>query len=320
MHILRQESINTISWELLVIDNASTDDTSNYVKQLWPKEYTQQLRIVYEAQLGAIYARTRAILEANYSYLSYVDDDNWISSNWVREVFNIFETHPSVALISCPSTAHLENDPPTYFDGLKGWLAVGNKFSQEGIIQDRPLSFWTAGLSLRLSAFAALDNTSYSLCLTGRTGKHTYGGEDHELCLTLTLMNWDVYYTHQISFVHDIPPSRLTETYLERLIHNGGKSRAILDIYRNEYWKRKLYNPYLSIIGYWWYFSDRAFKYWLKRLLGMANEPLNPNRISYLHAMGRVKSYFIHFKRIAQAQRNIRILRAIKSQIAVNPD
>lgn len=312
-HVLAQQVPSDVAWELLVIDNASTDETADFINQIWPNDSFHQLRVICEDKLGAIHARQRAIREARYSYLSYVDDDNWISSNWVEEVYRIFESYPTVGLVSCPSTAHLSEPlPPPYFEELKGWLAIGQRCAQEGIVKERPLSFWTAGLSLRLAAFDALENTSYSICLTGRTGKQTYGGEDHELCLTLTLMGWDIYYTYQISFTHDIPSSRLTELYFECLIQNGGKSRAILDIYRNEYLQRRFYNPYLSIIEYGWYFCDRALRYWLKLIIGRASTPLNPNRTSYLHAIGRVQSYFIHFRRIAQAQQNIQILRTLK--------
>ena len=310
-HILAQHTAANIDWELLVVDNASTDGTAGLIQEYWPSDRLHLLRIIREEKLGAIHARQRAIQEARYSYLSYVDDDNWISSNWVAEIYRIFEHQPTVGLISCPSKAHLSQSPPIYFKGLKGWLAIGDRYPQDGIIQKRPMSFWTAGLSLRLEAFEPLENTYYSTCLTGRTGNQTYGGEDHELCLTLTLMGWDIYYTHQISFTHDIPPSRLTEAYLERLIQNGGKSRTILDIYRNEYRQPPFYHPYLSIFGYAWYLGDRTLKYWSKRLLGQASEPLNPNRTSYLHAIGRVQSYFIHFKRITQALHNIQVLRSL---------
>ncbi len=311
--ILKNEAID-IPWELLVVNNASTDSTANFVKEFWPKG-THQLRIIHEKTPGAIHARKKALREARYAYLSYIDDDNWISRNWVEEVYRIFEAHPTVGMISCPSTANLSAPPPDFFEGFKGWLAVGTRFSTEGIVEDRPVSFWTAGLSLRLKAFDDLKNTDYSTCLTGRTGKQTYGGEDHELCLSLTLLGWDAYYTHQISFVHDIPLSRLEVPYVERLIQNGGKSKAILGIYRNEYWRMPLYNPYWAVLSYSWHFFNRALRYWLKRSLGRANTPMHPNRISYLHAMGRLQSYFLHFRRFAQAQRNIRILRSLKSKI-----
>jgi len=307
-----------IAWELLVIDNASTDGTANFVAQLWPDDHIDQLRIIREEKLGAIHARQRAIQEANYSYLSYVDDDNWISPNWVAEIFNIFENNSSVGIISCPSTANLLDTPPIYFEGLKGWLAIGTKSTEEGIIKTRPTSFWTAGLSLRIEAFDILENTSYSICLTGRTGKQTYGGEDHELCLTLTLMGWDIYYTHKNYFIHDIPESRLQVSYLEKLIQNGGKSKVILDIYRNEYWQNKFYNPYLSILGYLNDLFNKALKYWIKYIFDLTSTPLDPNRISYLHALGRVQSYWIHFRHIAQAKSNIKILRSLSKQARLN--
>lgn len=312
-HILNQNVAIDISWELLIVDNASTDNTAEFVTEIWPNHRQHQLRIVREEKLGAIHARQRAIREAHYSYLSYVDDDNWISPNWVTEIFHIFENNPNVGIISCPSNANLLEPPPPYFEGLKGWLAIGTRCTEEGVIKTRPMSFWTAGLSLRLEAFAALDNTSYSVCLTGRTGKQTYGGEDHELCLTLTLLGWDIYYTHKIYFIHDIPPFRLQVPYLEKLIQNGGKSKAILDIYRNEYWQRQFYNPYLTIIEYLWCLFKTGLKYWLKNQLGLVSTPLHPNRIAYLHALGRVQSYWIHFPRIAQAKNNIEILRSLRS-------
>lgn len=312
-YVLDQTQTETIAWELLVVNNASTDNTTEFVTQIWPSDKLHQLRIVHEAKLGVLHARQRAIREARYCYLSYIDDDNWISSNWVSEIYQIFETHPKVGLISCPSTAHLAAPPPNYFEGLKGWLAIGTCCPQEGLVQERPMSFWTAGLSLRLEAFDALIETDYSICLTGRTGNQTYGGEDHELCLSLTLMGWGIYYTHQISFQHEIPATRLNEAYLEKLILNGGKSRIILDIYRNEYQQNWFYNPYLAILPYGWQFWLSAVKYWLKRLFGLASTPLHPNRVGYLLAMGRLQSYWIHFRRIAQAQQNISILRSISS-------
>lgn len=311
-YILAQEVPLRINWELLIIDNASTDETDEFIREFIQKHSDLDTRIILEETLGAIHARLRAVKEANFTYLSYVDDDNWISANWVKEVYQIFETQPTVGLISCPSKAHLSETPPDYFEGFKGWLAVGKRCDYEGIIKERPMSFWTAGLSLKLEAFDVLTSLPYSLCLTGRTGNETYGGEDHEICLTLTLMGWQVYYTYDIYFIHSLPSHRLSISYLEHLIQNGGKSRAILDIYRNEYWQRKFYHPYSSILEYFGYWLNRAIRYWLKFLLGKARTPLHPNRVSYLHAIGRMQGYFLHFRKIPRAQENIKVLRAMR--------
>ncbi|MCB9103904.1 MAG: glycosyltransferase family 2 protein [Anaerolineales bacterium] len=311
LHVLAQDVPNTINWELLVVDNASTDGTAEFVRSLWPENRTHHLRIIREEKPGALHARLRAIQEARYGYLSYIDDDNWVSSNWVAEVYRIFETYPDVGMISCPSVAHLSESPPNYFERWKGWLAVGSRFEDERLIDTRPITFWTAGLSLRLEALTPLFDTAYMPCLTGRTGKHTYAGEDHELCLTLSLLGWYAYFSRKIQFVHEIPPARLEVSYLERMFQNGGRNALILDIYRNEYRQRLLFHPRLAIIEYLWTFLDRTARYRIKKFIGKANTPLHLNRVSYLTALGRVQSYFIHFARIGQAQQNIRILRQI---------
>ena len=127
-----------IDWEVLVVDNSSTDGTAEWLEQNYPHGSRRGVRVVREAKLGAIHARQRAIQEARFSYLSYIDDDNWIAANWVAEIFRIFEAHPSVGIISCPSTAHLAEPPPDYYEGLKGWLAVGDLYPDEGIVSARP--------------------------------------------------------------------------------------------------------------------------------------------------------------------------------------
>lgn len=312
-YILAQEVSPEIAWELLVIDNASTDSTARLVRDLTGEQTKFNIRIIRENKLGAIHARLRALKEAKFTYLSYVDDDNWISSNWVKEIYNIFESYPSVGIISCPSKANLSEEPPSYFEDFKGWLAVGKRCNKHGIIEERPMSFWTAGLSLRLEAFDSLSNLSHSFCLAGRTGKQTYGGEDHEICLTLTLMGWKIYYSYNIYFIHDIPSYRLSISYLERVIQNGGKSKSILDIYRNEYWQKTFYHPYFSILEYFINWLNRGIRYWLKLLLGYTKSPLHPNRVSYLHAIGRLQGYFIHFKKIPIVQQNIKTLKAVQN-------
>ena len=300
-----------IDWEVLVVDNSSTDGTAEWLEQNCPQGSPRGVRVVREAKLGAIHARQRAIQEARFSYLSYIDDDNWIAPNWVAEIFRIFEAHPSVGIISCPSTAHLAEAPPEYYEGLKGWLAVGDLYPEDGIVSARPAYFWTAGISLRLKAFEDLEGTAYEPCLTGRTGRHTFGGEDHEMCLTLTILGWDVYYTHTTSFTHEIPPSRLTVAYLEKLIGNGTKSGPILDVYKNVYWKKPCFPPAVRMVGAGLQCGVTALKYGSKRMLGRAQGPLHPNRIGYLSALGWVQGYSIHFRRIAQAQRNVSILKSL---------
>jgi glycosyltransferase involved in cell wall biosynthesis len=312
-HIDHQEDVGEVGWELLVVDNNSTDGTADYVRELWPDEKESRLRIVQEERQGIAFARKRALREAKYEYLSFVDDDNWISENWVRRVYELFEAHPNLGIISCPSKAHLEKEPPAYFDAIKGWLAVGEQWDEQGVIEKRPVSFWTAGCSFRVAPFRRLERTDYESCLTGRTEDVTLGGEDHEFCLALTLMGWDVCFTRDISIQHNITQDQLRREYILDLVENGGKSRPILDIYRNEYRNRLIENPYLSLLYYVKEYIGKSIRHLAKRLFSEEKDVLY-NQISHALSRGRVKGYFASVDKFDDARKNVRILKAVRNE------
>jgi glycosyltransferase involved in cell wall biosynthesis len=312
-HILVQQVDLSIAWELLVIDNASTDNTSDFIYQIWPDDRLHEIRIIREEKLGAIHARQRAIREAKYSYLSYVDDDNWISYNWVTEVYKIFESYPTVGIISCPSTASLSETPPEYFEMVKGWLAIGSQCKESGLIHKRPISFWTAGCSFRLVAFDVLQNSGFKPCLTGRKGLRPLGGEDHELCLLLAMCGWDIYFSHEISFKHEISNSRLQIDYLKYFILNSVRCYIILDIYRDYFKYRKITPLSLRFFHYLIRFLLRYLALIVKQKI-LFKKDIFANIISFSVSKGAFLGYFDHFLSAHQAYKNIKIANDIKQK------
>lgn len=311
-HILSQQVSPEISWELLVVNNASTDGTIEFIQEFWPANLVHKLRILNEDRPGAAYARKRAMEEARYSYLTYVDDDNWISSNWLEEVFNIFEKYPQVALISCPSYGYFETDPPAYLDGLKGWLALGNQSEYEGILTNKVTVYWTAGLSIRLEAYEPIREAKLSFCLTGRQGNKITGGEDHELCLMMALLGWDAYYSRKIWFTHYIPASRMQVNYLKKLIVCGSRSKPILDIYKSGILKLSPKPVTMLIGGFFVEWLISCMKYALKLCLGRIHDPLHPNLLGYLQCTGHLQGCFLNFHNFSHALRNVEILEEFK--------
>ena len=294
-----------VPFEVLIVDNASTDGTAGAARALWPEELAGRLRIVHEATPGVVNARMRALREATYSILSFVDDDNWISSNWVEETKRIFASHPNVAILHCASEAHLQVPEPEDFSVYAGWLAVGSLVDDEGIVTRRPISFWTAGLSLRLNALGFLDDPSFTFALTGRTKGRTLGGEDHEICLCVLLGGWDVYATKAIRFIHDIPAGRLEPSYIEKLVENGGRSRRLLNEYRSQFAPQQYPTGPRLFISYLSEFARRGAAYAFKRLTGRLEDGVSPSALSYRLALGKILGYFGTADRVQIARRNV---------------
>ena len=70
-------------YELVVIDNASTDSTADQVR---PFLDTGRLRYVLEPELGISFARNTGWREAAGRYIAYLDDDAVASPGWLSAI------------------------------------------------------------------------------------------------------------------------------------------------------------------------------------------------------------------------------------------
>lgn len=100
--------------EVIVIDNNSSDGTSELVRRL-AADYPFQLRYIFEKVQGLSAARNRAVKEARGDYLAFLDDECTMDSNWLAvAIAAIEEFRP--AFIGGPYVgAFLPQDRPKWF-------------------------------------------------------------------------------------------------------------------------------------------------------------------------------------------------------------
>jgi glycosyltransferase involved in cell wall biosynthesis len=75
-------------WEVVLVDNSSTDNSAEVARSC-SQDGPAPLRIVEEARLGVRFARELGLAKANCAFLGFVDDDNWVASDWVRTAYSI---------------------------------------------------------------------------------------------------------------------------------------------------------------------------------------------------------------------------------------
>ena len=59
-HLKRQSTDKRLDWEVIVIDNASTDSTARVARECWGDDGPAPMRIIHEPRLGLVHARERA--------------------------------------------------------------------------------------------------------------------------------------------------------------------------------------------------------------------------------------------------------------------
>lgn len=254
-HLAGQRDTHGISFELVLVDNGSSDGTASVASQLWAEAARQiPMRVVQEPELGLSYARSRGIREAKHDIISFVDDDNWVSSDWVARVHEFLASKPDVAACGGLALAAHEVEPPSWFEMNQKSYAVGEQASESGDVTWSRGFLWGAGLSLRQSALADLKRLGFSPLLTDRKGGALSSGGDQELCLALRLAGWRLWYNKELRLRHFMPAERMKWGYLRRLKRAFGVSAAVHEAYRlasepveklpprlmNRIWLRKL--------------------------------------------------------------------------------
>jgi glucosyl-dolichyl phosphate glucuronosyltransferase len=100
-----------LSWEVLVIDNGSEDDTANVVASL---SNALPVRVVAESRTGLSHARNAAIAAARGDYIVWIDDDVLVDAEWLRAYLEAFRAWPDVAFFGGPIVPTFEGTPPRW--------------------------------------------------------------------------------------------------------------------------------------------------------------------------------------------------------------
>ena len=230
-HLAAQQVRAELPWEVLVVDNASTDETARVAQSAWPVEHAAPLRIVPEPRAGLSFARQRGFDESRYDIVSFIDDDNWVCPEWVRLIAEVMDEHPEVGACGGLNEAVCEVTPPEWFERHQRAYAVGAQATAGGIIPGPWAWLCGAGMSLRRGAWCDLQANGFRHLLSGRQGKRLTSGEDLELSYALHMAGWELWYEPRLRLQHFLPAGRLQWSYLRRLQHGGGAASVGLDPY-----------------------------------------------------------------------------------------
>lgn len=230
-HLAVQQVREGCQWEVIVVDNASGDETSQVALNSWSADAPAPLRVVYEPQLGLSSARYRGYLEAKYALISFIDDDNWICSEWVQLVSEIMSQYPNLGACGGLNKAMCEVTPPNWFEQYKGCYAVGAQGQEVGDITCTRGQLWGAGLTIRKSAWQQLLSNGFCSLLADRQGSVLTAGGDSELCMALRFAGWRLWYEPRLHLYHYLPAHRLEWRYLRRLCRGFGIASVGYDAY-----------------------------------------------------------------------------------------
>ena len=243
---LLQEVVD-LSWEVIVIDNNSSDRTAEVVKHYQSCLTSPSLRYYFEPKQGLAFARRLAIVQAQGDLVGFLDDDNVPSLNWVNEAYAFGQRHPQAGAYGSRIQGNYEVEPPVKFEQISCFLAVADR-GNEPLRYDSRRWLFPAGAGLVVRKQAWLNSLPESPVLAGVSADSLLSkGEDIEALAYIAKAGWEIWHNPAMLIEHQIPRSRLQKEYLIKLFQGVGLSSYSLRKLRFANWQRPFVIPLYMI-------------------------------------------------------------------------
>jgi glycosyltransferase involved in cell wall biosynthesis len=232
-HLSEQKTESRLSWEVILVDNASTDDTAQIARSYWKTLNVQdKLSIVNEPRPGLSYARATGINSSSYNVIIFCDDDNWLCSDYIENAFEIMESNPRIGLLGGEGIATSNDELPKWFDFYRTSFACYPQSDKDGELKGNDASLYGAGLVLRKESWTRLNDVGFKSILTDRKRELLSSGGDTEISYAIRMCGYSLWYSKQLRFKHFMTKERLTIDYLKRINKSLAYCSVKLQLYR----------------------------------------------------------------------------------------
>ncbi|MBM4053449.1 MAG: glycosyltransferase [Planctomycetes bacterium] len=224
-------------YEIIVVDNGSTDNTREIAEQAASLNKTD-IKYIYEPEPGLLSGRHRGMSEAMGKILIFVDDDIEAASGWLTAIMTEFED-TSVHIVGGTSLPRYEVDPPQWIEKYCSWegnqltcgsLSLINKGNQR--VEIDPIYVWGLNFAIRKQTLFELggfhpDNISKHL-------QHFQGDGEIGLTLKMKEKGLKAIYAPDAKVYHCIPRERLTVISFEERFYYQGVCDSYTQIRKNK--------------------------------------------------------------------------------------
>ncbi len=275
----------SFTWEVIVVDNGSTDNTADIVCS---KRSSLPIRVRYvpEPRPGLHEGRHRGAAEARGEYLAYLDDDMIVFPTWLSGVQPLL-MHEAEAVVGRVLPKWVEPPPPWLQHMCKGetfgyfaLLDLGEKRQAAGCFLGGNL-FIAKKTVFQLGGFHP-DGMPASFALLRGDGE---GG----LYMKFLSAGFRLVYEPSATVYHIVPSERMTLDYLKKRSYNQGISDSFTDFRL----KKGLYNmPRMALIKHFFRRFAKLqpivlYSYYLCSL-ALTKSPMDREKASITYELNKV--------------------------------
>ena len=220
LNCLSKQTLSPDCFEIIVVDNNSTDNTAAITQKFIAAHPGLNMRYVMEPNKGLSFARNRGIHEAHAPIITYIDDDAEATSAFLESIVGFMEADKTIVGIGgrvIPK--YSESDEPKwmskYLNGFVGLMDYGSS----------PKRFDST------MKYPAGCNMTYTKDILQKAGgfnnQLTFRSDDKYIFFQVTKLSNNIYYLPEAMLYHNIDNDRLSFVNFKKLFLKSGNEEKI---------------------------------------------------------------------------------------------
>ncbi len=225
MQSLYDQSLSKEAFEVIVVNNRSTDSTEFICKAFVNSHKDANFSYFEEGQQGASFARNTGAKMAQSPLLCFMDDDAIADPDYLERIVHFFETHPDAGGLGGRII-------PKYIPAEPVWMShyvsslVGHFHYSETVSVFSPNKYpLESNMIIRKADFDAIGG--FNNALPGVMGTLRIGGEGKDFFFRLKTLDRVIYYDPAIRVQHVVETAKLTHEYMYRVASGIGRGERV---------------------------------------------------------------------------------------------
>lgn len=227
---LAQQTLDRTQYEVVIVDNNSTDATREVVDNAIKQYPDMSIRYVEETTQGLSAARNRGALEAAGDYIAYLDDDARAAPCWLSALLTNFQKLQA-ACIGGRVYLDWEGDIPNWFP--RQFLSLYTHLDQGPdllLLNEQTTNRYLQGANIAFRRHLICDDGFAFPTNIGRKKHDLMSGEETEIVDRLLESGRPVYYLPEALVWHVVLPSRRSRRHLLRRLTANGATQPLIDM------------------------------------------------------------------------------------------
>lgn len=222
---LYNQTLNKSLFEVLVVDNNSTDNTQQVCTEYLATHTDANFYYVTEPNQGASFARNTGAALAKSNVLVFMDDDAVAYPDYLEKTVDFFNANPEASALGGRIIPKYIPEEPKWMSHFVSSL-IGNFNYSNDAVQFAPGKYpLESNMAVLKKDFDSIGG--FNINLPGVKGTLRIGGEGKEFFLKLQNAGKKFYYDPLIIVDHVVEVKKLTREYMYRVASGIGRGERV---------------------------------------------------------------------------------------------